>query len=161
MKALLVVPALLAIGGGALVYADISKNTPGAVCVATSGALTVTNNGGAGNASTTTSATALCSIDRDIAPTVTTSVSATVWAIDQHPSTSLCCTLYTAYNGSTIAGDHVCLSGASSSVRTISLNTSTPLVAPGTFWTFFVSCTVPPTSAGAQSSIAAYRGVLQ
>jgi len=97
MKALFLVPAILAVGAGTLL-ADITHNTPGAVCVATSGSLVNSVDGQSANLTTST-ASAVCPIDRDIAPTLSTKVAATVWVLDENPSTDVCCTLHSKNPG--------------------------------------------------------------
>jgi len=97
-----------------------------------------------------------CPIDRPIAPTVTTYLSApAVWVIDQNPNADVCCNLYsTNPGGNIVTGGTVCSSGASSGYQVL----TPPSVYDGTTYSSFsLSCTIPAAYNGLQSSIDGYR----
>jgi hypothetical protein len=160
MKALFLVPAILLVTGGTLL-ADITHNVPGAVCVATSGSLVNSVDGHSANI-TTSSASAVCPIDRDIAPTLSTKVAATVWVLDENPSADVCCQLHSKNPGGAVVtspaapAGPVCSTGASSTYQTLALP---QLTDTSTYSHYYITCTVPGTSSGTSSMILTYRAV--
>ena len=147
--------ALSIISAGAVI-ASTTTNTPGATCVASSGTLVNSVDGQSVNL-TTSSASAVCPIDRQIAPTVSTKVAATVWVVDQSTSANICCTLHSKNPaGGEQSSPQVCSSGSNSTYQTISLAQITD---NATFSHYFISCTVPGTSSGLASKILTYRSI--
>jgi hypothetical protein len=147
--------ALSIISAGAVI-ASTTTNTPGATCVASSGTLVNSVDGQSANL-TTSSATAVCPIDRQIAPTLSTKVAATVWVVDESTSANVCCTLHSKnLAGGEQSSPQVCSSGSSSAYQTISLAQITD---GATFSHYFISCTVPGTSSGLVSKVLTYRSI--
>jgi hypothetical protein len=152
---LISVLALSIISAGAVI-ASTTTNTPGATCVAASGTLVNSSDGQSVNL-TTSSATAVCPIDRQIAPTLSTKVQATVWVVDQSTSANICCTLHSKNPaGGEQTSPQVCSSSSSSTYQTISLAQITD---GATFSHYFISCTVPGTSSGLASKVLTYRSI--
>jgi hypothetical protein len=148
--------ALAILGSAGVVIASTSTNTPGATCVASSGTLVNSVDGQSANL-TTSSATAVCPIDRQIAPTVSTKVAATVWVVDESTSANVCCTLHSKNpGGAEVNGSQVCSSGSSSNYQTLSLAQITD---GATFSHYFITCTVPGTSSGLVSKVLTYRSI--
>jgi hypothetical protein len=148
--------ALSIIGSAGIVVASTTTNTPGATCVASSGTLINSVDGQAANL-TTSSATAVCPIDRQIAPTESTKVAATVWVVDESSASNVCCTLRSKNPaGGEVAGTQVCSSGASSAYQTLSLAQITDTT---TFSHYFITCSVPGTSGGLVSKVLTYRSI--
>lgn len=148
--------AFSALGAGA-VLASTLTNTPGAACVASSGALVKSGDGTASNIGSLT-ATAVCPVDRQIAPTLSTKVAATVWVIDQSTSANVCCTINSKNPGGAVVSNPtpVCSTGSTTSVQTLSLPQITDTF---TFSHYYVQCTVPAMSGGLSSKILTYRTV--
>ena len=139
-----------------LALASTTSNTPAASCSATSGSLTVAGGGQLQNGTSST-ASAVCPIDRTIAPTLSTSVSATVWVIDQSSTQNVCCTLTSTnpLGNPPISSPQVCSSGKSASVQTLSLAQITDTK---TFSHYAITCTVPAVD-GSASQLLTYRAV--
>lgn len=148
--------ALALVGSAGAVVASTTTNTPGATCVASSGALVNSIDGQAANL-TTSSATAVCPIDRQIAPTVSTKVAATVWVVDESSSANVCCTLHSRNpNGVSVNSAQVCSSGQTSASQQLSLAQITDNT---TFSHYFITCTVPALSSGLVSKVLTYRSI--
>jgi hypothetical protein len=148
--------ALSTVGAAAVAFASTSANTPGASCVASTGSLFNAVTGEAANLTAST-VTAVCPIDRVIAPTVSTKVSAVVWVRDQNPSLDVCCTLNSKNpSGNLVSSPQVCSSGSSSSYQQLTL----PQISDGyTYSHYYVQCSIPGTSGGAFSELLTYRSV--
>lgn len=126
-----------------------TENRPGSRCHAVSGTL------GYDSASELVSGasggTAVCPIDRPIAPSVANEISVPdLWVVDNNASQDVCCHLqFTGSSGITTEGEDVCTSGASTSVQTLSLSS---LVEGYTFSNYSISCGLP-----SQSRLESYR----
>ncbi len=145
----------LTVGAG-ITLASTTTNTPGAVCVASSGSLI---NGASGESAnfTNASATAVCAADRSIAPTLSTKVSAVVWVVDESTSANVCCTINSKNpSGTLISSPQVCSSGSTYASQTLTLAQITDGY---TYSHYYVSCTVPALSGGLISKILGYRTV--
>jgi hypothetical protein len=131
-------------------------NRPGARCRPATGAAPAYSSDG-GVYGGAYGAVMNCPIDRPIAPTVSTFVSApNVWVVDQNPTSDVCCHLLSKNpSGVEVVGNDVCSSGASSSVQTLTL----PSVLDETTYSHFdLVCTVPAANAnGGLSGIDGYR----
>lgn len=145
---------ILCAAGGVL--ASTTTNTPGASCVAASGALVNSVDGASVNLGAV-AVNAVCPADRQIAPALATKVAATVWVVDQSTTGNVCCTINSKNTGGAlVSSPQVCSSGASSAVQALSLATITDGF---TFSHFYVQCGVPATSSGLASKILTYRTI--
>jgi hypothetical protein len=131
-----------------------TENLPGSMCVGTNAALTITANGNADNATAST-VTAICPTERVmISGALATNFSARVWVNDRNGSADVCCRVVSRQpNGNEVLGDSVCSTGNSTTDQSLSLPGITDRY---TFSSFFVRCTMPPTSTG-NSRILTYR----
>lgn len=140
-----------------VVWAATSTNQPGSQCVAaSSGSLQVRSDGETENASAST-VTAVCPVDRAIAPSLVTKVSGSIFVVDRSDTSNVCCKLISKNVGGTIVqSSSVCSTGNSASYQTLAIPQITDTYS---FGSFSVQCTVPPVNAGAASRIQLYRTV--
>jgi len=146
---------LLAAAGGVL--ASTTTNTPGATCVAASGSLINSVDGASANLGAS-AATAVCPADRQIAPTTSTKVAATVWVVDESSTANVCCTINSKNPSGALVTNTapVCSTGASSAAQQLSL----PQITDGfTFSHYYVQCTIPAVSGGLVSKVLTYRTI--
>jgi len=144
--------------GVSLALASTTTNAPGSACVAVNGTLLTTGYGTVEN-DTATAVVALCPTDRIISPAVSTTLSATVWVVDESSTASVCCTVISAYpGGNAITSAPACTSlpGKSGNVSVLSVSQITDTKS---FSSFFVSCTLPATEGNSASQILTYRTV--
>jgi hypothetical protein len=141
--------------GGDASAADYS-NHAGAMCrpVGTGNA-TVTSRGYAENASTT-EATLICPMVRDMDAMGDGTFSGNVWVVDNHYSEDVCCSSRVAggSNGSFWTSSSECTNGSGGVSK---LGFSTPTV-NYSFYHRYYYCTVPGVYEGNRSSIYTYRG---
>lgn len=148
--------ALAIVGSTGAVIASTTTNTPGATCVASSGTLVNSIDGQSANL-TASSATAVCPIDRQIAPTVSTKVAATVWVVDESSTANVCCTLHSRNpSGAIVNSAQVCSTGQSSASQSLALAQITDGT---TFSHYYITCTVPGLSGGLVSKVLTYRSI--
>jgi hypothetical protein len=148
--------ALSIVGSAGAVIASTITNTPGATCVASNGTLVATADGQSANL-TTSSATAVCPIDRELAPTASTKVAATVWIVDESTTANVCCSLHSkSPAGPELNSGVTCSSGASATYKTLSLAQVTDAA---TYSHYFITCSVPGMSSGLVSKVLTYRSI--
>ena len=136
------------------VWASTTTNSPGAYCVASTGSLSVRDDGEVEN-TTGSTVTAVCPAERAIAPSTVTQVSGTVFVVDRSSTANVCCRVVSRNaSGSVVLGTEECSTGSSTSYQQLALPQITDTA---TFSQYFVRCTVPPVSAGAASRIQLYR----
>ena len=140
--------------------AEVSTNLPGMQCVATTSIpLNTTDNGEAENPSTTGFAQANCPVERPIAPTVTTKLSAKIFVVDRHPTNNVCCSVNSRNpSGAIVASALVCSTGSSASYQQLNIAQITDTA---TYSQFNVFCLVPPASGGNTSRIQTYRPIVE
>jgi len=152
---------LILVGG--LLYAGVAlaastQNAPGSACVATSGQnLTARADGEAENQSASL-VTAICPTERPIGTgATTTSLSGTVFVVDQNSSTNVCCRAVSKNpGGAKTNGAWSCSSGTSSSYQAL---TVAPISDAYTYSSFYLECQVPAISGGNASRIQMYRTI--
>lgn len=144
---------LLASIAGA-VWAATTTNSPGAYCVASSGTLSVRDDGEVEN-TTASAVTAVCPAERVISPTTITKVSGTVFVVDRSSAADVCCKVVSKNaGGSLVQSTSVCSTGSSTAYQQLALPQITDAA---TFSQYSVQCTLPPVNAGAASRIQLYR----
>ena len=136
-------------------YVDM-RNNPGLLCRPTgSSALTYSSNGAAVNA-TALSENVICTAGR-FAPsgTISNYVFGRVWVDDQSSTSEICCHVITTDpTGAVRAVPDMCSSGTG--VQTLLLDYP-KMYDPSVSSQYDISCTLPPVSGGASSSIVSYR----
>jgi hypothetical protein len=137
-------------------FGSTTTNTPGAACVAASGALVNSVDGEAANLSGST-AIAVCPADRTLAPALSTKVSAVVWVVDESSAANVCCTVNSKNpDGVIVSSPQVCSSGVSSGYQMLTL----AQISDGyTYSHYYVQCSVPGTSNGLISKVLTYRTI--
>lgn len=136
------------------VWASTTTNAPGAYCVASTGSLSVRDDGEVEN-TTASTVIAVCPAERPIAPSTTTQVSGTAFVVDRHPTLNVCCRVVSKNaGGGIVQGTSFCSTGASTAYQQLPLPQITDAA---TFSQYSVQCTVPPASGGAASRIQLYR----
>jgi hypothetical protein len=145
---------LLASIAGA-VWAATTTNSPGAYCVASSGTLSVRDDGEVEN-TTASTVTVVCPAERPISPSATTKVSGTVFVVDRSSAGDVCCKIMSKNAGGSLVqnASPACSAGSSTAYQQLPLPQITDAA---TFSQYFVQCTLPPVNAGAASRIQLYR----
>jgi hypothetical protein len=150
------VTSFLSLAGTA--FATSTDNSPGALCVGTTGgSLTNTSDGEAQNLNGAT-VTAICPVERPISPTAATVISGRAFVVDQSTTGDVCCRMVSKNpsGGAKIVSAFVCTSGSSSSMQIL----DTPQITDTTtFSHFYIECSVP-AAASAPSKILTYRSII-